>query len=427
MKRKLLVVLSLFLVLCMLVSPISVFAEELEGEHEITGDSTASVEVSVTVLGDFVVKIPKKIILDGETKSGTYRVGVMGSLLNGDFLQVIPDSSMTLTQSSREPVSASISQDKTEWSNTELEAEALTYTDGSITASNLSAGQWSGNANFKIKLNKSVGVAVNVSVVDSGGVSVAATASVIGGQSKTDLSQALVDAGYVVDTSLVKGLFSIQTDEFIGTATATLDVSSVAEPGDIIGIYHYDEGVGEWEFIGTAIVSDEGTVTGQFSSFSPVAITVREPGLYGGDGKLLCKWGDSGINVEIDYTPSDYKTKTTSAYYVTKNIYSDCTEIVLPQDIAKIGEYAFSVCSSLINVTIPEGANEIGQCAFTGCSNLKSVSVPESVTKIGPLVFSNCSNLISVTYKGQEYSNPSSLKTVLKANGVKVDSDFWTN
>ena len=52
---------------------------------------------------------------------------------------------------------------------------------------------------------------------------------------------------------------------------ATFDVSEIASEGDKVIILHYNEEANEWEYIGEDTVSENGTVTGDFTSFSPVA------------------------------------------------------------------------------------------------------------------------------------------------------------
>lgn len=61
--------------------------------------------------------------------------------------------------------------------------------------------------------------------------------------------------------------------------------------------------------------------------------------------------------------------------------------------------YAHSIIINnepIINLVIPESVSEIKNYAFIGCSNLNSISIPSSVINIGSYAFYNCSNLDSV-------------------------------
>ena len=73
------------------------------------------------------------------------------------------------------------------------------------------------------------------------------------------------------------------------------------------------------------------------------------------------------------------------------------TSITIPNSVTSIGDCAFSDCSSLTSVTIPNSVTSIGSSAFSGCSSLTSVTIPNSVTSIGSSAFVNCSSLTSVT------------------------------
>jgi len=73
------------------------------------------------------------------------------------------------------------------------------------------------------------------------------------------------------------------------------------------------------------------------------------------------------------------------------------TDLVIPEGVTSIGDYAFSGCSGLESVTIPSSVTSIGSSAFYGCSGLKSVTIPSKVTSIGDCAFSGCSGLESVT------------------------------
>ncbi len=94
-------------------------------------------------------------------------------------------------------------------------------------------------------------------------------------------------------------------------------------------------------------------------------------------------------------------------------------DLVIPDGVTKIGDYAFEYCSGLTSITIPDSVTSIGDYAFYGCSaeiiwgdNPQitkiesytfsgyqgiSVTIPDSVTSIGSSAFEGCTSLTSIT------------------------------
>ena len=96
----------------------------------------------------------------------------------------------------------------------------------------------------------------------------------------------------------------------------------------------------------------------------------------------------------------------------------ELTEVVIPDDITKIGKYTFyyipissviipnsvkeiedgAFCgSSISNVVIPDSVTKIGNEAFLWCKNLSSIFLGENLKYIGNRAFSMCENLTSIT------------------------------
>ncbi len=94
---------------------------------------------------------------------------------------------------------------------------------------------------------------------------------------------------------------------------------------------------------------------------------------------------------------------TANPLYYAENLYLNnelVTELIIPDSVTSIGDYAFYGCSSLTNVTIPDGVTTIGDCAFCHCSSLTSVTIPYSVKTIGSYAFWYCASLTSIKYRG---------------------------
>jgi len=123
-----------------------------------------------------------------------------------------------------------------------------------------------------------------------------------------------------------------------------------------------------------------------------------------------------------------FGTYDANPLYYAKNLYLNgelVTELVIPEGVTSIGNYAFRGCSGLTSVTIPDSVTSIGSSAFSYCSCLTSVTIPDSVTSIGSSAFSYCSCLTSVTIPDSVTSIGSSafygcscLTSVTIGNGV---------
>ena len=90
-------------------------------------------------------------------------------------------------------------------------------------------------------------------------------------------------------------------------------------------------------------------------------------------------------------------------------------EVIIPDSVVLIGDYAFAHCTRLNNVVIPNSVTVIGSSAFYSCDYLENITIGVSVTDIGYNVFSYCSNLNSVIF-----TNPNGWSCCLLSHGVAV-------
>lgn len=77
--------------------------------------------------------------------------------------------------------------------------------------------------------------------------------------------------------------------------------------------------------------------------------------------------------------------------FYANHLYSDeqteIQDLVIPNNVTSIGNYAFGYCYGLTSVIIPNSVKNIGEYAFSGCSALTSVTIGSGVTGIGRNAF----------------------------------------
>lgn len=140
------------------------------------------------------------------------------------------------------------------------------------------------------------------------------------------------------------------------------------------------------------------------------------------------------INISADTNNSTYTSISGVLYNKAGNQLTVCpgglTNIIIPESVTSIGDYAFAGCKGFNRITIPQGVISIGDSAFSGClgltgiyvdagnttfssidgvlynkagtilvtwpGGLTSVSIPQGVTAIGYWAFSGCTWLSSI-------------------------------
>ena len=72
------------------------------------------------------------------------------------------------------------------------------------------------------------------------------------------------------------------------------------------------------------------------------------------------------------------------------------TDLVIPDTIKIIANYAFRNCRKIQTVSLPENLSKIGEGTFMGCSSLYSINIPSQVKVIEPYAFERCGKLAEI-------------------------------
>ena len=107
-------------------------------------------------------------------------------------------------------------------------------------------------------------------------------------------------------------------------------------------------------------------------------------------------------------------------------VYSNVDEIILPDTLKVINQFAFSG-SKIKKLTIPPHVTHIQRFAFDECVNLEKIDIPESVLDIDKDAFNGCTNLKEIklpntllTLKGGIFKGCSQLSEIKIPETVKI-------
>ena len=116
------------------------------------GEIVEEVRVSVQRESEFIVTIPKDIVLDGETGKADYVVNAKGDISGEQVLKIVPNAEFELAEAGgKDSVTATVTQDDTDYTYVEMQGDGTNYP-GNIKAT-LTAGEWTGKFVFNISFN----------------------------------------------------------------------------------------------------------------------------------------------------------------------------------------------------------------------------------------------------------------------------------
>lgn len=109
---------------------------------------------------------------------------------------------------------------------------------------------------------------------------------------------------------------------------------------------------------------------------------------------------DGGFGSNIVKAQEQLLTKTVDGMViengVLKRYEGNASEIVVPEGVVSIGEYAFEYKDFVKSITLSESVTEIGSYAFFKCSNLQEVKIKGNIESIETNAFSVCEKLATI-------------------------------
>lgn len=96
--------------------------------------------------------------------------------------------------------------------------------------------------------------------------------------------------------------------------------------------------------------------------------------------------------------PDDVTAIKNYAFYNCKSL----TSVEVPNSVKSIGDYAFSYSTSLTNIEIGNNVTSIGDYAFYNCTALENINIPNSVKSIGANAFYECAKIENIEIAGVE-------------------------
>lgn len=159
MKRKATSGLLVLMTILSTVGTITVpsLAAETDTTQEVNAEGSQSTTVTYEQASSFTVSIPKSIALSSD-KSAAYSVSVKGDIAANETVTVTPDATVTLSDhNGKSNVTGQITQEKTLFDYDEIIGSDGDVTNGTITAVDLTAGDWIGTFNFVIGIDGRIG------------------------------------------------------------------------------------------------------------------------------------------------------------------------------------------------------------------------------------------------------------------------------
>ncbi len=223
--------------------------------------------------------------------------------------------------------------------------------------------------------------------------------------SKNSKLTSIVDSAFVSCTSLERinipeSVTSIEHDAFASCVSLT----SITVPSGVTSI---DEAAFAGCFKLVEVINKSKL---DITAGLGVAKDVKE--VHKGNSKIVNRDGYlfysyDGINYLLGYIgddtnlvlPNDYNGKSYEIHQYAFSYSKNITSAVIPASVTAIGSHSFAACPNLVSVEFDENIriSNIARSTFNGCSSLSQIVIPEGVASISDYAFYNCASLTSIT------------------------------
>lgn len=106
--------------------------------------------------------------------------------------------------------------------------------------------------------------------------------------------------------------------------------------------------------------------------------------------EVIAGWGEEIVIPEGVQSIRDYALHN----------HATLKKITFPQSLCVIRKNAFENCDGIESIVLPDSMNGLGDSAFANCDGLVSVSLPLSVDTLDPSVLANCNGMTEITIPG---------------------------
>ncbi len=161
----------------------------------------------------------------------------------------------------------------------------------------------------------------------------------------------------------------------------------------------------------------------------PNTITSIGAGAFSHDINYTSSIKKVNINDLASWCNIDFAYNSSNPIYFSKNLYINgvlATDIIIPDSVTSINDYAFINCKSLESVIIPNSVKNIGFNAFGACDNIENMTLPfvgESQTGTSNTHFGYIFGKSSEVYNDVV---PASLRSVIITNTTSINAKAFS-